>query len=295
MFVPCFPNRLIRSACLWATLLLLLFPIDSSASEPAFSIVNASIQQSDNGAVAPSDYEFLPGDPLYVVFEISGFGVKADEEKDTKSISLTWAIRVTDQDDVLLAPAQEGEIKTGLSAEDKKWLPKRRAEFALPQLLSAGKYRVHITAKDLLSNTETAKDLTFAIGGHKVEPSRSIGPQQLRFSREEGGPALEVAAFRPGDTIFTSFDITGFAQTAEHQYRVTYRFDVFGPDRKAFVKQPQAVELSAAPFYPAKFLPVNFSILAPSESPRGEYTLVLTITDEISKQSSETKSTLTLE
>jgi hypothetical protein len=294
MFVPYFPDCLMARAFLTVALLL-LFRIDSSAAEPALAIVNASIQQSDNGAVAPADYEFLPGDPLYVVFEVSGFGVKADEEKDTRSISLSWAIRVADQDDVPLAPAQEGEIKTGLSAEDKKWLPKRRAEFSLPQLVSAGRYRVHITVKDLLSNTEDRKELTFAIGGRKVEPSQNVGPQQVRFSREEGGPDLEVAAYRPGDTVFVNFDIAGFAQTPEHQYRVTYRFDILGPDRKVFVNQPQAVELSAAPFYPAKFLPVNFSIVAPSGSARGEYTLVLTIRDEISKQSSVTKRSFTLE
>jgi hypothetical protein len=294
MFVPCFPNCMLKHTWLGLALLL-LFRIDSRAAESALEIVNSSIQQSDNGAVAPADYEFLPGDPLYLVFEIRGFDVKTDDEKDTRSISLVWTARIVDQDDVPLAPAQEGEIKTGLSAEDKKWLPKRRAEFAIPQLVSAGKYHVRITAKDLLSNTEAVKDLTFSIGGHRVEPSQSVGPQRLRFSREEGGPALDVPAFRPGDTVFVSFDVTGFAQTPDHRYRVAYRFEVLGPDRKAFVSQPQALEMSDAPFYPAKFLPVNFSIMTPSGSARGEYILVLTVKDEISDQSSVTKHSFTLE
>jgi hypothetical protein len=272
-----------------------LFRIDISAAEPSLAIVDAGLQQSDNGAFAPSDYEFQPADPLYVVFGVKGFGTKTDETTDTRSISLTWSISLVDKDDVPLAPAQSGEIKTDLSAEDRKWTPKRRAEFSLPQLVGAGRYRVHITVKDLLSNTEASKDLELLIGGQKIETSTTVNAQQIRFSREEGGPDLQVAAYRPGDTIFTSFDITGFSQTQEHRYRVSYRFDVLGPDQKFFVKQPEAVELSAAPFYPAKFVPVNFAITTPASSARGEYTVVLTVQDEVSNQKSIAKRTFTLE
>lgn len=286
-------QRIIR--VLLSVALFQLFRIDISAAEPSLAIVDAGIQQSDNDAFAPSDYEFLPADPLYVVFGIKGFGTKTDATTEARSISLTWSVSVVDKDDVPLAPAQTGEIKTDLSPEDKKWSPRRRAEFSLPQLVCAGRYRVHIGVKDLLNNTEASKDVEFSIGGQKVETSGTVNAQQIRFSREGGGPDLQIAAYRPGDTIFTSFDIAGFSQTQEHQYRVSYRFDVLGPDQKFFVKQSEAVELSAAPFYPAKFVPVNFAITTQPSSARGQYTLVLTVQDEVSNQTSTARRTFTLE
>lgn len=288
-------NMFIAKRACFIIALLLIFRTGSRASDPALAVVNAGVAQEDNGAFAAGDYRFQPGDPLYVVFEIAGFQVKTDEEKDTRSISLTWEVTVMDRDNVPLAPAQNGEIKTGLSSEDKKWLPKRRAEFSLPELISAGEYRVHIVTKDLLSNTEAVKDIPFLIGGRTVEPSQTVGAQRIQFSREEGGPQLELPAYRPGDAIFLSFDITGFSETPEHEYRVSYRFDVLSPDGKMFVHQPQPVEVSARSFYPARFVPVNFAITTPGGSARGAYTVVLTITDEVANRTSNAKCTFTLE
>ncbi len=288
-----FPKHLLSAGL--AAALLLLFRSDISASPSALDVVNAGIQSADNEALVAHDYEFLPGDSLHVVFEIAGFGKKVDDEKDTRSISLSWEVSIKDRDGVPLAPPQNGEIKTALSPEDKKWLPKRRAEFALPRLVSAGEYQVHIAVKDLLNNAEAAKDLSFLIGGHKVEPTPSISLQDFKFSREEGGQSLEIPAYRPGDSIYLSFDLAGFAETDQHEYRITYRFEVSRPDGKEFVKSPEAVGLTDKPFYPAKFVPVNFSIETPASSLRGEYTVVLHATDEVSHQTSTITKKFTLE
>ncbi len=281
-------------AC-FTTALLLLFRTSLPAADAALKVVNAGVQAQDNEALAPSDYKFLPGDALYVVFATQGFRIEVNEEKDTRFISLAWEISVLDQEDVLLAPAQKGEIKTSLSAEDKKWMPKRRAEFSLPSSVTAGQYRVHIVIKDLLAGAEAVKDLSFLIGGVSIEPSATVNIQRVKLAREEDGPNLEIAAYRPGATIYISFDIAGFSQTATREYRVSYRFEVFGPDGKSFVHQSEAAELSAASFYPAKFVLVNFSLSTPAGSARGNYSVLVTATDEISKQSSESRFRFTIE
>ena len=287
------PKHLLNAGL--AVALSLLFRIDLSAQPSALAVVNAGVQVADNEALAPHDYEFLPGDPLYVVFEIAGFSKKTDEEKDTRSIALTWNVKVQDGDGTLLAPPQGGEIKTGLSPEDKKWLPKRRAEFTLPRFVSAGEYRVEIAVDDALNNTHVMKELTFLIGGLKLEPTRSVAIEHVRFSRQDGGPQLQLPAYRPGDSVYLSFDIIGFALRDSHEYRVSYRFDVLRPDGKIYVKQPEPVELNDKTFYPAKFAPVNFSIETLADSPRGDYTVVLNVTDEVSGQTAVLKKTFTLE
>jgi hypothetical protein len=285
---------LFTRACL-ALALLLFFRTGLSAAGDSLAIVNAGIAQEDNGALAPHDYQFLPSDPLFVVFEISGFQINRNEEKDTRSISLTWEVSLLDDAGRPLAEPQSGTVKTGLSPEDKKWIPKRRAQFSLPELIAAGKYHVHIAAKDLLGNTETAQDIPFLIGGRSIAPSASVGTQHIAFSRTEGGPPLSVAAYQPGDSVFLSFDLTGFSDSPSHEYRISYRFDILGPDGKVFVHQREPVLLSGTPFYPAPFVPANFAVDTPPKSPRGKYTIVLTVRDELSKQSSTDKYEFTLE
>lgn len=285
---------LFTRGCL-ALALLLFFRTSVSAAGDSLAIVNAGIEQEDNGARAPHDYQFLPADPLFVVFEISGFQINRNEEKDTRSISLNWEVSLVDDAGLPLAPPQSGVVKTGLSPEDKRWLPKRRAQFDLPQLIAAGRYQVHITAKDLLGKTEAAQDIPFLIGGRTIEPSASVGVQHVAFSRTEGGPPLSVPAYQPGDSVFLRFDLTGFSSSPTREYRIGYRFDILGPDGKVFVHQREPVLLSGTPFYPAAFVPASFAVDTPAKSARGKYTVVLTITDDVSKQSSTDKCEFTLE
>ena len=278
-----------------AVLALTLFCIGLRAEENSLSIPSAGIQQADDSSFVPPDYQFLPGETVFFTFEIAGFLVRSEEGKETRTISLTWDVSALDSNNVLLAKPESGEIKTELSAEDRKWTPKRRTAFALPVLVLAGDYHLRVVAKDLLGKSEAVREIPFRIGGLEIASSASIAVQHMRFSREESGPALDVAAYRPGDTVFTSFDITGFAKSPENQYRVSYGLSVLRPDGKTFVDQANAAELSATPFYPAMYVPGHFGIVTSATSPRGEYTLLLTVTDQIAHKTFSTKRAFSLE
>lgn len=276
-------------------ILFLLFRTAVTGTEPSLVIASAGVQSAEDAPNVAGDYKFLPGETLYASFQVAGFKVNTSEEKNVRSIALAWEVSARDADNVLLAEPESGEIKTDLSPEDKNWSPKRRVSFALPSFVAAGEYHLHVVVKDLDANVEASKDLPFLIGGTRVNPTDGVQVQHLRFSRSENGPALELPAYRPGDPVFVSFDMAGFSNTTEHEHALAYGISVLRPDGKPFLDQPNAGELRASSFYPAKFMPGNFQITTTPSSARGTYVLILTVKDLIAGRTSVTKQSFTLE
>ena len=266
------------------------------AAESPLAIVNAGVQQYEDGPFVSATAVFLPEDTLYFTFQIAGFKIESNEAKGTQQISLAYEISVLDANGVALAPSNSGKIDTQLSAEDKNWTPKRRASFLIPQLVGAGDYRVHAVAKDLLGKAETAKDIPFHIGGVEVHKSEEISVEHFRFLREENSrEPLGIAAYRPGDTVFTAFEIAGYALGPGNRYHVAYGATVLRPDGKPFLEKPEAVELDSSSFYPAQFLPGSFNVVCSPDSQRGQYVIVLTARDLIANRTYVTKQLFSLE
>jgi hypothetical protein len=268
----------------------------NSAAESSLAIVNAGVQQSEDAPFVNDDYRFLPGDYVYVSFQITGFGVKGDEDKDSRQMSLSYEISAADAHNVLLAKPVTGEIKNELAPEDKNWSPKRRASFLLPSFLAAGECHIHFAARDLIAGSETSKDVPFRMGGVKIEPSNSVTVEHFRFLREEDAhEAVEVPAYRPGDTVYTSFDLAGYAMGEGNRYRLTYDVAVLRPDGKPFFEKQNAAELESSSFYPPAYVPATLNIITSPTSPRGQYVILLRVRDLIGKGTYEIKQGFSLE
>ncbi|MBV9267292.1 MAG: hypothetical protein JO061_14065 [Acidobacteriaceae bacterium] len=287
-----FPLRHFTLACA----LSVFIPIQVRANETALAIIDAGVQQSEDSPFVSTDYQFLPGDFVWTSFHISGFVVQIDEEKQTRAISLTYSVVPEDANGVALAEPVSGEIREQLSAEDKNWTPIRRMSFLLPSFVVAGDFHMHIAAKDLLGKAEVAKDVPFRIGGLHIKPAQSITAENFRFLRDENArEVLDIAAYQPGDTVFTDFDMVGFTVGQGNTYRVAYGVLVLGPDNKPFLDDPDAAKLSSSSFYPAQYVPGTLNITTKAASLRGQYTIILTVRDLISGKSSVTQRTFTLE
>jgi hypothetical protein len=282
----------------FATPLFLHTCLALSAAESSLAIANAGMQSAEDSAFVAADYKFLPGEPIYATFEVGGFKVDVKDngqDNPVRSISLRWEVTVLDAENIPLTEPAAGEIKTELSPEDKNWAPKRRVSFSLPSFVAAGEFHLHIVVKDLLGNVETSKDLPFEIGGTRIQPTKEIEVEHLRFSRKENGPALDVAAFRPGDPIFVHFDIVGFSNAAQNEYHLSYGVTVLRPDGKPFLENPDAAQLTSSPFYPAKFIPANVEITTSPSNARGAYVLIVTVRDLIANRTTVTKQSFSLE
>jgi len=276
--------------------LSLLTPLLLRADEGSLGIIDAGVQQSEDSPFVSTDYQFMPGEYVWTSFHIAGFAVQIDAEKQSRSISLTYSAVPQDANGIPLTEAVSGEIREQLSAEDKNWTPLKRASFLLPSFIAAGEFHMHITAKDLLGNSECSKDIPFRIGGVQVRHSAAISVENFRFLREEGArEALEVAAYSPGDTVFTDFEMVGFNLGPGNTYHVAYGVVVLAPDGKPFLDTPNAAQLKHSSFYPAQYLPGTLDITTTPTSSRGQYTIILTVRDVIGGKSAVTRRTFSLE
>jgi hypothetical protein len=265
-------------------------------AESSLQIVAAGVESSEDAPFVSSDFHFLPGDYVYFQFQVSGFTIKTTSNNEVRRISLTYDISPQDSKGVPLTPPVTGFIKEELSAEDKNWTPKRRASFLLPSFVAAGDFHVHLTIKDLLGDTSVERDLPFHIGGVAIAPSTVLGVQDFQFLRkEDDSEPLEVPAYRPGDTIYARFNMTGFHLGAGNEYHLSYGLTVNRPDGRPYLSQQSAAELSDRSFYPVPFVPGEVSVTTSRDTPLGSYVLLLTVRDVAVSQIYQLKRAFTVE
>lgn len=274
----------------------LLWPIGLQAQDQSLAIINAGVSSTEDAPFVTTDYKFLPGDSVYLTFAISGFKVKTDEKTEARQMGLSYTAAMQDDAGVLMQEPVRGEIKEQLSAEDKSWIPKRRASFIVPTLVAAGRYRIHLVAKDGFGGVEATVDIPFRVAGEQVEAADEIRVENFRFLRQEDSrEALAVAAYRPGDSVYSAFDIVGFSRAPGNQYHVSYNIAVTGPDGKPFLASAETADVADSSFYPAAFLPERADVLTKPNNLRGEYTIVLTVKDVLSQKTATYRRAFTLE
>ena len=284
-----------RSAAL--LILSAIFPgVAFTAANSSLAIVDAGVEQAEDAPFVPPDYQFLPGDSVFFTFQIAGFGVQSQDSDEVRRISLTFEITAQDARGVALAAPNSGVIRVDLNPEDKNWMPKRETAFMLPTVVSAGEYRIHVVVKDLFAKTEVTKDFPFRIGGITITAASAITVEHFRFLREEDDrEPLQVAAYRPGDTVYIRFEMVGQKVGPENRYRLTYALTVLRPNGKPFLEEPKAADLDATSFYPAPFIPGNFSVTTSPDTPRGEYVVVLNVRDLLGNQTCQAKQAFSIE
>jgi hypothetical protein len=294
-----FPIRFRQAAlahALAGLLICALIPARARAAESSLAVIDAGVEPSEDAPFVPADYQFLPGDFVYFSFQIAGFSVKSNDADEVRRISLAYEVTPQDASGVALTQPNSSTVQVELNPEDKNWIPKRRASFLLPSFIAAGEFRIHVVVKDLFANSQASKDIPFRVGGVKVQPSTTLTVQNFHFLRQENDrEPLEVPAYRPGDTVYANFEMVGYKIGPENQYHISYGLTVLRPDGKPFLNQPNAAELHKSSFYPAQFLPGNFSVTTSSDTARGAYVILLTLRDIIGNQTYQTKQAFSIE
>ncbi len=273
-----------RIAC--ATLLLGAAAAALAAPEQKqLSIVKPALRQSEEGPPLSASFSFVTGETVFLSFQIRGFKV-SDESK----IELRARIEVVDPQGTAVAPASEQTISTEVSPEDKDWMPVVRTSFELPPLALAGIYQARLSAEDKLSGQKADSTLNITVRGRKVEPSDKLTVRDFRFLRnEEDREALTPAVYRPGDAIWGQFEIVGFKYGEKNHIHVEYGIAVLAPSGKSLYSQPTAAVEDDATFYPKRYLPGQLSLTLGKDFRAGEYTVVLTLRDEVGGQTEEEK------
>jgi hypothetical protein len=277
---------------------LFLVALVSAAPAPddllKLSIENASLQQSEDGPSVSNSFVFVPGEAVYFSCQLAGY--QKVEKDDKNMISLTWSIEVRDPKGILLVRPEEGKIDTHVAPEDRKWMPKARHSFTVPPFADTGTYHVKFHAKDEHSKKEANTELTFTVEGVKVEPSEALVIRNFRFLRKEDDKEpLRVAAYRPGDTLLTRFEMIGYRLGEHNAFDLDYGLAILnGQGEEVYSKLPAADEKNES-FYPRRYTPGVISLDIPKEIPHGTYTLVVTARDHQGNQTTEVRQKFSVE
>jgi hypothetical protein len=295
------PNHLVRWSAAFVPILYLLNGmvnvIAGKQAPNTLAITNAGVESEEDGPFVPAEYRFLPGDYLHFVFQVTGFKIERGGEEKPKRISLRYRVQIIDENGSDLAPEEKGTVQDELAPEDKEWTPKRRAAFLLPSYISAGTYRVRVVVEDTVGAAHASADYPFLMGGHSIRPGSPFGLQNFRFLRaEEDETGLDIAAYRPGSTIWARFDIAGFKVGPENSVLVDYGITVLRPDGSVIFNQTTAAQQKLAGLsYSPQFVPGQLSFTTTPDLARGGYTLVVALHDRIGKENAEFRNNFQVE
>ncbi len=267
----------------------------AAPAEKTLAIVRPLLSQMEDGAPVSSGYEFLPGETIHFSCQIQGYQ-KIEEKYDVKKLLVTYQVEARDAHGVLLQPLQEGKEGGTVSAEDKNWMPKIRESIVIPPLAASGEYQILVKVKDEVGQAAAEARTTFTVKGRDVAPSDTLVVRNFRFLRaEEDGKALQMAAYRPGDPVWARFDMTGYKLGDANQFDIEYGLQVLLSDGSVVYSQPQAAGGKEQTFYPQRYQPGVLNLNLAKDQKPGEYTIVVTVRDNLGKQTYETRQKFSVE
>ena len=280
-----------------AALVLLASGCLGLAADKPLAVVHPVFARSEDGAPEASDEDFVPGETVYFSCQAEAYR-KLDKPDDygKQNISLKFQIEIRDKSGALLKPVEDGKIETTVTQEDKDWKPKLRDTIVVPPLADSGEYTVLVKLSDELAKAAVEKTAVFHIKGRDVAPSDTLVVRNFRFLRtEDDAKPLPVAAYRPGDSVWARFDMTGYKFGEKNQVDIEYGLTVLGEDGSVAYTEPQAANQKIQTFYPQRYQPGELNLNLGKEQPLGKYTIVLAVHDNLGRQMYETRETFSVE
>jgi len=275
-----------------STVLLLLCLIPALlCAAPALEVVKPIIATSDGGPAEPASYEHVPGETLFFTCRVAGYSKTAEEK-----VHVAYSVQAFDPKGVPLTEIYKNEILTDVTPQDKEWMPKIATEVQLPPLIATGSYKLVIKAEDVFAKTNAQLEVPFLVRGRTVEASDTLMVRNFEFFRsEEATEPLEKAAYRPGDSVWARFDITGFKYGEKNHIDVSYVTMVYSPSGKLLWTQPEPATDQSESFYAKRYVQASMGINLLKDTKPGEFSIGVKVTDAVGKQTYETKQKFTVE
>lgn len=255
------------------------------AAAARLEIVQPALHQYEGGPALTGAVEFFPGDTVFLTFRVSGFELveKANEE----SLALEYEIDALDPQGVRLQEKVGGKVSAVVRPEDKKakWLPLVEYSVLVPPAAPPGEYRLALAVRDVNSGAEARRDVTFRVRGRYVEPSETLVVRNFRFYRSEVDTRpLEVPAYRPGDTLWARFDITGYKLGPNNRFSIDYGLSVLSESGRVLYTQEVAAADERESYYPERYTQGSLSLSLTRDLAKGTYTILLTVRDHLGDQ-----------
>lgn len=258
---------------------------------PPLAIVNAVIHQIEDGTAATAPQSFTTGEVVFFSFQVNGYSVSPAQK-----VKLSARIQAFDQYDAPLQEAVSSDVDAEVTPNDKEWRPKFRAEIPIPPLALPGSFKVTVKVVDELNGAVAEKAFPLIVAGREIPLSQELIVRSFGFFRTENEASpLATAAYRPGDTVWARFDITGYRLGEGNRIDVEYGVAVLSPSGKVLFAEPRAAAEQSQSFYPKRYFPNSFNLSIQPKTAPGVFTIVLTVKDNIGKQVYETKQTFSVE
>jgi len=262
-----------------------MLPAAAQAPARPLTIVAPILQQYEDGPPLPDSHLFIPGEMAAFSFQVQGYRTSSAQR-----LMLTYRIATVDSDGVLLAEPDTGKIDTEVSEMDKDWMPKVRYSVFIPPHALSGKYRIQASVRDEQGARQATTEALFTVRSRPVMLSETLAVRSFRFLRgEEDRSSLIDAVYKPGETLWARFDITGFKRGEKNRLHVVYSVAIADPSGKVVFSQADAAVEQNAPFYPQLYVPATFSLNVQPKTSAGEYTLIVSARDEIGGQTCESR------
>jgi hypothetical protein len=254
-------------------------------------VVRPIVAQSDGGIPVPAGYAHVAGETLFFSCRIAGYA-KTPEEK----VHVTYSVQAFDPKGAPLTEIYKNEMITDVAPQDKEWMPKIATEIQIPPLVGAGTYKVLVKVEDLVNNTKAELGVPFDVRSKVVEPSDTLVVRNFQFFRAEDDPeAIQKAVYRGGNVIWMKFDIIGFKYGDKNRIGVSYLASVLASSGKVLWTQPEPAVEESESFYPKRYVAASMSITLAANTTPADYTIAVTVTDAVGKQTYETKQPFTVE
>ena len=132
--------------------------------------------------------------------------------------------------------------------------------------------------------------------GYGVEKSDKLVARNFRFQRrEEDAAPLTQPNYRPGDTVWARFDMTGYKIGEQNAFDVAYGLEVLrASDQKSMYAEPNAAREKDATFYRKRYLQGALSLNLNKDLARGDYVVILRVRDELGGQAYEERHTFSV-
>ena len=259
----------------------------ASLAAPAkkLEIVRTAVHQVEDGPALGADEFFVPGETVFFSCQLEGYAVST-----AKRVNIRFRLEAVDPTGVPLVEPVSGKVDAELQPEDREWRPKVRQEVLIPPLAGSGSYQIRIQASDEVGGSVAAREIAFKVRGHEVAPSPTLVVRNFRFySSEEATQPLRFVAYRPGETVWGRFDITGYKLGEGNRLHVSYSIAVLAAEGRVLFTQSEPTVEQTSSFYPQRYVPCLINLNLQPNIARGEYTIRVDVRDQVGGQTYQTQ------